>query len=130
LHVVGQRNIRRLWTPSASPILLPSWGLGHSFGAAFGKLTEAQRSQIEADETATLGGSRRIIRLQNWVIARLKDLKQCQAENPVVDPEEWPEAVDLIFVTDFGRPVNVNSLGLQAFQAHFKTRWFTEHQAL
>ena len=54
-------------------------------------------------------GSLRIIRLQNWVLAKFKDLKQCQAENPVVDPEEWPEAVDLIFVTEFGRPMNVNS---------------------
>jgi len=35
--------------------ILAIYAIPHSFGAAFGKLTEAQRSQIEADETATLG---------------------------------------------------------------------------
>lgn len=29
---------------------------------------------------------------------------------------EWPEAVDLIFVTEFGRPVNVNSLVYKHFK--------------
>ena len=65
-------------------------------------------------------GSRRIIRLQNWVLAKLKDLKQGQTENPVVDPEEWPEAVDLIFVTEFGKPVNVNSLVYKHFKPILK----------
>ena len=65
-------------------------------------------------------GSRRIVRLQNWILAKLKDLKQCQTENPVVDPEEWPEAVDLIFVTEFGRPVNVNSLVYKHFKPILK----------
>ena len=35
--------------------ILAIYAIPHSFGAAFDKLTEAQRSQIEADETATLG---------------------------------------------------------------------------
>jgi integrase len=65
-------------------------------------------------------GSRRIIRLQNWVIARLKQLKEFQTKNPVGDPEEWPEAVDLIFVTEFGRPVNVNSLVYKHFKPILK----------
>jgi hypothetical protein len=40
--------------------------------------------------------------------------------DPVVDPEEWPEAVDLIFVTEFGRPVNVNSLVYKHFKPILK----------
>ena len=70
--------------------------------------------QWEYGETKR-AGSRRIISLQNWVIARLKQTKEFQAAHPVVDPE-WPEAVDLIFVTDFGRPVNVNSLVYKHFK--------------
>jgi integrase len=58
--------------------------------------------------------------LQNWVIARLKQLKAFQTEHPVVDPEEWPEAVELIFVTEFERPVNVNSLVYKHFKPIFK----------
>lgn len=65
-------------------------------------------------------GSRRIIRQQNWVLAKLRDLKQCQTENSVVDPEEWPGAVDLIFVAEFGRPVNVNSLVYKHFKPILK----------
>jgi integrase len=61
-------------------------------------------------------GRRSLIRLQNWVIARLKQLRELQATHSVVDPEQWAEAVDLIFVTEFGRPVNVNSL----IYKHFK----------
>jgi integrase len=40
--------------------------------------------------------------------------------HPVVDPEEWPEAVDLIFVTELGRPVNVNSLVCKHFKPILK----------
>jgi integrase len=72
-------------------------------------LRKGLTGQWEYGETKR-AGSRRIIRLQNWVLAKLKDLKQSQTENPVVDPDEWPEAVDLIFVTECGRPVNANSL--------------------
>jgi hypothetical protein len=72
-------------------------------------LRKGPTGQWEYGETKR-AGSRRIIRLQNWVLVRLRDLKQRQTENPVVDPEEWPEAVDLIFITEFGRPVNVNIL--------------------
>jgi integrase len=35
-------------------------------------------------------------------------------------PEEWPEAVDLIFVTEFGRPVNLNSLVYKHFKPILK----------
>jgi integrase len=66
-------------------------------------LRKAPTGQWEYGETKG-AGSRRLIRLQNWVIAKLKDLKRHQEANPVVDPEEWPEAVDLVFVTEFGRP--------------------------
>jgi integrase len=55
-----------------------------------------------------------------WVLAKLKDLKQSQTENPVVEPEEWHESVDLIFVTEFGRPVNVNSLVYKHFKPILK----------
>jgi integrase len=71
--------------------------------------------QWEYGETKRTG-KRRLIRLQNWVLARLKQLREFQAAHPVVDPEEWPEAVDLIFVTEFGRPVNGNSLGYKHFK--------------
>ena len=60
------------------------------------------------------------VRLQNWIIARLKQLKEFQTTHPTVDPEEWPEAVDLIFVTEFGRPVNVNSLVYKHFKPMLK----------
>ena len=82
-------------------------------------LRKEPTGQWEYGETKR-AGSRRIVRLQNWVLAKLKDLKQCQTENPVVDPEEWPEAVDLIFVTEFGRPVNVNSLVYKHFKPILK----------
>jgi integrase len=65
-------------------------------------------------------GSRRLVRLQNWVPARLKQLREFQATHPVVDPEEWPEAVDLIFVTEFGRPVNVNCVVYKHFKPILK----------
>ena len=82
-------------------------------------LRKGPSGQWEYGETKR-AGSRRIVRLQNWILAKLKDLKQCQTENPVVDPEEWPEAVDLIFVTEFGRPVNVNSLVYKHFKPILK----------
>ena len=75
-------------------------------------------------------GCRRIIKLQNWVIPKLKDLKQRQEENPVVDPEEWPEAVDLIFVTEFGRPVNVNSLVYKHFKPILKRAGLPNNQTI
>ena len=82
-------------------------------------LRKGPTGQWEYGETKR-AGSRRIIRLQYWVLAKLKDLEQHQAENPVVDPEEWPEAGDLIFVTEFGRPVNVNSLVYKHFKPILK----------
>ena len=48
------RSGEKKFTDIQVPILA-IYAIPHSFGAAFGKLTEAQRSQIEADETATLG---------------------------------------------------------------------------
>ena len=68
------------------------------------------------DYSETKPKSRRVIGVEDWVLAKLKDLKQCQTENPVVDPEEWPEAVDLVFVTEFERPVNVNSVVYKHFK--------------
>jgi integrase len=82
-------------------------------------LRKGLTGQWEFGETKRVG-SRRIIRLQNWVIARLKQLKEFQTKHPVVDPEEWPEAVDLIFITEFGRPVNVNSLVYKHFKPIIK----------
>ena len=58
------------------------------------------------------------MRLQNWVLAKLKTLETTPGREPVVDPEEWPEAVDLIFVTEFGR--SVNSLVYKHFKAILK----------
>jgi hypothetical protein len=69
-------------------------------------------------------------RLQNWVIAKLKEVKRRQEENPVVDPEEWPEAVDLIFVTEFGRPVNVNSLVYKHFKPILERSRVAKYQTL
>jgi integrase len=85
--------------------------------------------QWEYGETKR-AGSRRIIRLQNWVIAKLKEVKRRQEENPVVDPEEWPEAVDLIFVTEFGRPVNVNSLVYKHFKPILERSRVAKYQTL
>jgi integrase len=82
-------------------------------------LRKGPTGQWEYGETKR-AGSRRLIRLQNWVIARLKGLKEFQAAHSVVDPEEWPESVDLIFVTEFGRPVNVNSLVYKHFKPILK----------
>lgn len=82
-------------------------------------LRKGPTGQWEYGETKR-AGSRRLIKLQNWVISRLKELKRLQEENPVVDPDEWPEAVDLIFVTEFGRPVNVNSLVYKHFKPILK----------
>jgi integrase len=85
--------------------------------------------QSEYGETKR-AGSRRIIRLENWVIAKLKEVKRRQEENPVVDPEEWPEAVDLIFVTEFGRPVNVNSLVYKHFKPILERSRVAKYQTL
>jgi len=56
----------------------------------------------------------------HWVTARLVQLKAFQTEHPVVDREEWPGAVDLIFVREFRRPVNVNSLAYKHFKPILK----------
>jgi integrase len=82
-------------------------------------LRKGPTGQREYGETKR-AGSRRLIRLQNWIVARLKELKEFRASHPVVDPEEWPESVDLIFVTEFGRPVNVNSLAYKHFKPTLK----------
>lgn len=78
-------------------------------------LRKSPTGQWEYGETKR-AGSRRLIKLQSWVILRLKELRESQLANPTVDPEEWPGAVDLIFLTEFGRPVNVNSV----IYKHFK----------
>jgi integrase len=65
-------------------------------------------------------GSRRVIRLQNWVIARLKQLKESRSKKPEIDLEECAEAEDLIFLTEFGKPVNLNSLAYKHFKPILK----------
>lgn len=65
-------------------------------------------------------GSRCLIRLQNWVLQLLKELKQAQAAGAAGDPDECPEAVDLVFTTEFGRPVNLNSLVYKHFKPILK----------
>ena len=65
-------------------------------------------------------GSRRIIRLQNWVLAKLKDLKQARQRTRSLIQKNGPKPVDLIFVTEFGRPVNVNSLVYKHFKPILK----------
>src|SRR5712664_75477 len=59
-------------------------------------------------------------RLTNNRLSNTIAIARSKTENPVVDPEEWPEAVDLIFVTEFGRPVNVNSLVYKHFKPILK----------
>ena len=80
-------------------------------------LRKGPTGQWEYGETKR-AGSRRIIRLQNWVLAKLKDLKQCQTENPVVDPEEWPEAVDLSLRHGVWKARDVNSLVYKPSNQH------------
>jgi integrase len=92
-------------------------------------LRKGPAGQWEYGETKR-AGSRRLIRLQNWIIARLKELKEFQAAHPVVDPEDWPESVDLIFITEFGRPMNVNSLVYKHFKPILKRAALPEHQTL
>jgi integrase len=82
-------------------------------------LRKGPTGQWEYGETKR-SGSRRLIRLQNWIIEKLKVLRALQLENPTVDPKEWPEAVDLIFVTEWGRPVNVNSFVYKHFKPILK----------
>ena len=82
-------------------------------------LRKGLTGQWEYGETKR-DGSRRLIRLQNWVIEKLKELRSSQLESPTVDPEEWPEEVDLIFLSEWGRPVNVNSLVYKHFKPILK----------
>ena len=49
-------------------------------------LRKGPTGQWEYGETKR-AGSRRIIRLQNWILARLRELKRCQAENPSLIPK-------------------------------------------
>ena len=51
--------------------------------------------------------SRRIIKLQNWVVAMLRDLRSLPVNN------SSPEAVDLVFKTVSGHPINSDSLAKQ-----------------
>jgi non-heme chloroperoxidase len=46
----GQQKFTDIRVP-----VLAIYSIPHSFGVAFGKLSDRERSQIEADETATLG---------------------------------------------------------------------------
>lgn len=64
--------------------------------------------------------SRRVIRLQNWIIALLKQLKDARAAQPAVDLHHCPEAEDLVFVTEFGKPINLNSLVYKHFKPILK----------
>jgi integrase len=60
-------------------------------------------------------GSSRPIRLQNWVLQRLKDLNVARAAR-LEDLEECPETKELIFLSEFGRPVNLNSFVYKHFK--------------
>jgi integrase len=51
--------------------------------------------------------SRRLIKLQNWIVERLRDL------HPVNGNNSCPEAVDLVFRTVSGHPINSDSLAKQ-----------------
>jgi len=60
-------------------------------------------------------GSRRPVRLQNWVLEKLQDLHKARPTR-LEDLDECPEAKDLIFLSEFGRPVNLNSLVYKHFK--------------
>jgi integrase len=64
-------------------------------------------------------GSRRVIKLQNWVIALLKQLKDSR-DDESVDVDEFAEAGDLVFLTELGRPINLNSLVYKHFKPILK----------
>ncbi len=51
--------------------------------------------------------SRRIIKLQNWIVAMLRDLRSLPVNN------SGPEAVDLVFKTVSGHPINSDYLAKQ-----------------
>lgn len=50
------------------------------------KLRKGPTGQWDYGETKRVG-SRRLIRLQNWVLARLKQLREFQAAHLIVDPQ-------------------------------------------
>lgn len=50
----------------------------------------------------------------------MKQLKDERAAHPGVDPDECPEAADLVFVTEFGRPIKLNSLVYKHFKPILK----------
>jgi integrase len=52
--------------------------------------------------------SRRPIRLQSWIAARLREVQR-----RTVSRSSCPEAVDLVFKTPSGQPINANSLAKQ-----------------
>jgi len=56
--------------------------------------------QWEYGETKR-AGSRRLIRLQNWIIARLKELKEFSSSTSGRGSRGMAESVDLIFITEF-----------------------------
>jgi hypothetical protein len=63
--------------------------------------------------------SRRVIRLQSWVVKLLDQLRIERAQNPQ-HFAEWPEADDLIFVTTKGGPI-------AHVHAHYVEHRFARH---
>ena len=55
--------------------------------------------------------SRRMIKLQNWIVALLREVRARKTDGP-----SCPDAIDLVFKTRSGHPINADSLA-----KHFKS---------
>jgi integrase len=58
--------------------------------------------------------SRRVVKLQNWVLNLLKDLRSARAQGATSDIP--PDAVDLVFATASGQPINEDYLVKKRFK--------------
>jgi integrase len=63
--------------------------------------------------------SRRVVKLQNWILGLLKELRAARRQFNV-ESDEWPEAADLVFTTPSGRPISQNSLVYKHFKPILK----------
>ena len=60
--------------------------------------------------------SRRMIKLQNWIVVLLRELNMATTTAATVVGDPCPEATDLVFKTNWGHPINADCLA-----KHFKS---------
>ena len=64
-------------------------------------------------------GSRRVIKLQNWIVRLLKELQE-RREKADAQDREWLEGAEMLFANEFGRPVSQNNLVFKHFKPILK----------